>query len=702
MRIHGLITLVVVWASSFLAPALQAQAPPNCPRLRGQATLGFQVFDFDGDPNFLQQYRSFPDGDFRGNLTDVDLTSCPDPEKDLKLEFLRWNPFRLVETNIFSLSSEDYALRVELWRYRNRPLEVFPEATGVGTAFGSVFNSDVPPELFFRTNRTRFDVEGRIKGAAFGANSHIQNIWARYANEQRDGWDQFRFVLGGSDRASGFDTVRWRQEALDVSGDVNEAEAGIVLGKAHNYALAFTFLADRYDNEAPLTTNATIAPFGGVTPGGTTQILTAGDLGLRTIDFIPDSGVLRPSVQFLKGWNEDRYLFFAAYTFSRLDQKQLTPLEQAFSAGYRGRVQTHLLAISPVIHISENVDLRLLFRDEIRDNQSSFGPGEFLDPTRNITAPRIDRLTRLRYGAELNYRPQWSRAAFTVEVSQRHTDRDLTFGVSPAEFIAPEVTLLRSDTDITTLRFRGKVEPTRSTVLRAEYRFQTAQDTGLPVEPDIAHYFDLDASYVFSRASVDGGLSFHFQENRESNDTHFFTGLIGTTPQETVQQDFVNNSRYFDFTAWLSPEHTPLTFTISFNRIEDDSTQNFIHSNRRRFETAAGVLFTLIERTPYENTTNTGAFGIHYQINPQWGVYANYVINQTTGNFVGSGTLVSVLHPFSRFANRLQTGLGGVSYAAPRQFTFSFEYSHDNYDDRVEPAFSGSLNGFYFALRKGF
>jgi outer membrane protein assembly factor BamA len=263
------------------------------------------------------------------------------------------------------------------------------------------------------------------------------------------------------------------------------------------------------------------------------------------------------------------------------------------------------------------------------------------------------------------------------------------------------VTLLRRDTDITTLRFRGKVDPTRSTTLRAEYRFQTAQNTGLPVEPDIAHYFDLDASYVFSRASVDGGLSFHFQENRESNDTHFFTGLIGTTPQETVQQDFVNNSRYFDFTAWLSPEHTPLTFTISFNRIEDDSTQNFIHSNRRRFETAAGVLFTLIERTPYENTTNTGAFGIHYQINPQWGVYANYVINQTTGNFVGSGTLVSVLHPFSRFANRLQTGLGGVSYAAPRQFTFSFEYSHDNYDDRVEPRF-GSLNGFYFALRKGF
>ena len=264
------------------------------------------------------------------------------------------------------------------------------------------------------------------------------------------------------------------------------------------------------------------------------------------------------------------------------------------------------------------------------------------------------------------------------------------------------MTLLRPDTDITTLRFRGKVEPSRSTALRAEYRFQTAQNTGLPLEPETAHYFDLDASYVLSRPSLDGGLSFHFQENRESNDTHFFTGLIGTTPQATIQQDFVNNSRYFDFTSWLSPGQTPLTFTISLNRIEDDSTQNFIHSSRRRFEIASGVLFTLVERTPYENTTNTGTVGVHYQINPRWGVQANYVINQTSGSFVGSGSLVSVLHPFSRFANRVQTGLAGVSYTAPRQFTFSFEYSHDNYDDRVQPSLSGTLNTYYLAVRKAF
>ncbi|HSA94179.1 MAG TPA: hypothetical protein VLE48_14295 [Terriglobales bacterium] len=702
MKLCGVITLAVVWVASVLPPALLAQAPPNCPRLRGQVTLGLQVTDPGGDVNFLQQYRSFPAGDVWGNLTDVDLVSCPDPEKDLKIEFWRRNPFRLVETNVFSLSAEDFAFRVKLWRYRNRPLEVFPAATGVGTAFGSVFNSDVPPQLFFHTDRTRFDVEGRIKGSAFGVNGNIQNIWVRYANEQRSGWDQFRFVLGGSDRVGGFDTVRWRQEALDISADVNELEGGVVFGKARNYALAFTFMADRYDNEAPLTTNSTIAPFGGVTPTGATQIRTDGDLGQRTIDFIPDSAVLRPSVQFLKGWKEDKYLLFAAYTFSRLDQKQLTPLQEAFVAGYRGRVQRHVVAVSPVIRISDHVDLRGVFRDEIRDNDSSFGPGQFLDPARNLAAPRLDRLTRLRYGAELNYRPQWRSAAFTLEVSQRHIGRDLTFGVAPAEFIAPDVTLLRRDTDITTLRLRGKVNPTRSSALRAEYRFQTAQNTGLPVEPETGHYFDLDASYAFSRPSVDGGLSFHFQENRESNDTHFFTGLVGTTPQATVQQNFVNNSRYFDFTSWLSPRDTPLTFTLSFNRIEDDSKQNFIHSNRRRFETTAGVLFTQVERTPYENITNTGAVGIHYQITPHWGVQGNYVVNQSTGNFIGPGTLVSVLQPFSRFANRVQTALAGASYTAPRQFTVGFEFTHDNYDNRVQPILSGTRNTYYVTVRKAF
>jgi len=702
MKFREAAVLGILLGSSLLVPPLAAQAPPNCPRLGGQVTLGFQVFDFNNDRNYLQQYRSFPASEFRGNLTDVDLYSCPDAERDLKIEFQRRNPHRLVETNVLSLTSEDFAFRVELWRYRNRPLEVFPEPTGVGTAFGSVFNSDVPPQTFFRTDRTRFDVEGHIKGAAFGDKSHVQSIWARYANEQRHGRDQFRFVLGGGDRVSGNDTVRWRQEPLEISSDVDEVEAGILLGRGHRYALAFTFFVDRYTNEAPLTTNSTIAPFGGVTPTGATRIRTDGTLGLRTFDFLPDSRALRPTVQFLKGWNEDKYQLFAAYTFARLDQKQLTPLEESFAGGYRGRLQSHVVAVSPIIRISETLDLRVLFRDEIRDNESSFGPGQFLNPAANLAAPRLDRLARLRYGAELNYRPKTAKAAATVEVSQRHTDRDLTFGVSPAEFIGPQVTLLRRETDLTTVRIRGKMEPIRDFALRAEYRFQGAQNTGLPVEPDTAHYFDLDANYDFARATLNGGLSFHFQENRESNDTHFFTGLIGTTEQASVPQDFVNNSRYYDVTLWLSPGETPLAFTASFNRIEDRSTQNFIHSSRRRFETAAGVLFTLPERTPYENTTNTGAVGVNYQINPKWGVEANYVINQSSGEFSGLGSLVSVLRPFSRFANRIQTGLAGVNYMAPRRFTLSFEYSHDHYDDRVQPALSGNLNTFYFAVRKAF
>lgn len=702
MRFREAVVLWMFLGTSLLAPPLAAQAPPNCPRVGGQVTLGFQIFDFNNERNYLQQYRSFPASEFRGNLTDVDLYSCPDVERDLKIEFQRQNPNRLVETNVLSLSSEDFAFRVALWRYRNRPLELFPQATAVGTAFSSVFSSDVPPQAFFRTDRTRFDAEGHIKGAAFGHNSHVQSIWARYSNEQRNGRDQFRFVLGGGDRVSGFDTVRWRQESLEISSDVDEVEVGVLLGRAQQYALAFTFFVDRYTNEAPLTTNATIAPFGGVTPTGATRIRTDGTLGLRTFDFLPDSRALRPTVQFLKAWNEDKYQLFAAYTFAHIDQKQLTPLEGAFAAGYRGRLQTQVVAVSPIFRISETLDVRVLFRDEIRDNESSFGPGQFLNPTANLAAPHLDRLAQLRYGAELNYRPKTAKAAATVEVSQRHTDRDLTFGVSPAEFIGPQVTLLRRETDLTMVRIRGTMEPIRDFALRAEYRFQGAQNTGLPVEPDTAHYFDFDASYGFARASLDGGLSFHFQENRQSNDTHFFTGLIGTIAQATVPQDFVDDSRYSDVTLWLSPGETPLTFTASFNRIEDRSTQNFIHSSRRRFETAAGVLFTLPERTPYENTTNTGTVGVNYQINPKWGVQANYVITQSSGEFSGPGILVSVLRPFSRFANRIQTALAGVNYAAPRQFTLSFEYSRDNYDDRDQPALSGNLNTFYFAIRKAF
>lgn len=702
MRINSPVFIAVLLLGSFLVVPLWAQSTPTCQRLGGQVTVGLQGYHFTDDRNFLRQYRSFPAGDFRGNLTDVEVYACPDPDKDQKIVFLRRNPHRLVESNALLFNLEDFAVRVQLWRYRNRPLEVFPTPTRVGTAFGSAFNSDVPPDAFFRTTRTRFDVEGRIKGSVFGDESHVQNIWLRFRNEQRDGLDQFRFVLGGADRVSGFDNIRWRQEALDVSADVNEINAGIIFGRPRNYALAFSLFADRYSSEAPLTTNATIAPFGGVTPTGATKIRTDGTLGLRTFDFIPDSRTLQPTVQFLKGWKEDKYLLFAAYSFSRLDQKRLTPLEQIFSAGYRGRVNNHVLAFSPIIQVAESADLRIFFRDEIRDNQSSFGPGQFLDRGANLAAPRVDRLTRLRYGVEFNYRPKKARSSLTVEVSQRHTDRDLTFGVAPAEFIAPQVTLLRRETDVTTLRFQGRVRPTKTSTLRAEYRFQAAQNTGLPTEPNRAHRFSVESSYDFSRRSVQGGLSFNFQENRESNDTHFFTGLIGSTPQASFNQDFVNNNRYFDATLWLMPGTTPLTFTISFNRYEDDSRQNFFRTNRRRFETASGVLFTLQERTPYENTTNTGAVGVDYRISEQWAVHSNYVIGQASGSFIGDGALVSTLHPFSRVSNRIQTALVGLSYFAPRQFTFKFDYSHDNYDDRVQRDFSGNVDGFYFAIRKSF
>lgn len=701
MTKHRLVVLAALLVACFQPTPLSGQITPGCKPLEGQVTLGLQGYRFEDDANFLRQYRSFPEGDFRGYL-DADIYICPNPEKDQKIEFHRRNPHRLVEFNTLLVNLEDFAFRVQLWRYRHRPLEVFPTPSGVGTAFGSVFNNDVPPGTFFRTNRMRFDVEGRVKGSAFGKKSHVQNIFARFRNEQRSGMDQFRFVLGGSDRVAGFDAVRWRQEALDLSADVNEIVAGVTLGRPRNYALSLLWFTDRYSNEAPLTTNATIAPFGGVTPGGLTKIRTDGDLALHTVDFIPDSRVLRPGVQFLKGWNEDRHLLFAAYTFSRLDQKRLTPLEELSASGYRGRVDSHVLAFSSIIQLAESAELRPFFRNEIRTNNSSFGPGLFLDPTANLTAPRFDRLMRLRYGMELTYRPKKWRTSLTLEVSQRHTDRDLTFGESPSDFIAPEVSLLRPDTDITTLRFLGRVRPSKNSTLRAEYRFQSAQNTGLPIEPEVAHRFDVEASYDFLRASVNGGVAFHFQENRESNGTHVFTGLIGSTPQASFTQDFVNNSRALDATLWFTPGTTPLTFTVSYNRFEDDSQQNFFTTNRRRFEIASGVLFTLQERTPYENTTNTGSIGANYQIDRRWALHANYVINQSTGSFSGSAPLSSILQPFSAVDNRLQTGLVGATYSAPRGFDIRFQYSHDKYDNRIESGLSGSLHTWDFAVRKKF
>lgn len=702
MRILGSVLLAVVSGAFFVIVPAWAQTTPTCPPLEGQVTVGLQGYHFTGDRDFLRQYRSFPEGGFRGNLTDVEIYACPDPDKDQKIEFLRRNPHRLVESNSLSFNLEDFAFRVQLWRYRHRPLEVFPAPTSVGTAFGSAFTSDVPPNAFFRTSRTRFDVEGRVKGKAFGDHSHVQGIWVRFRNEQRDGLDQFRFVLGGADRVSGFDNIRWRQEALSVAADINEVSAGIALGRPRNYALAFLFFLDRYSSEAPLTTNATIAPFGGVTPTGATKIRTDGTLGLRTFDFIPDSRTLQSAVQFLKGWKEDRHLLFAAYSFSRLSQERLTPLEGIFAAGYHGQLDTHLLLVSPIFQVAKKATLRVFFRDEIRENDSSFGPGQFLNPAANLAAPRLDRLTRMRYGAELNYRPGRAGSSFTVETSQRHTERDLTFGVAPGEFIAPGVTLLRRDTDITTLRVEGRVRPTKNSSLRGEYRFQTAQNTGLPIEPNRAHRFDFESSYDFTRRNVYGGLSFHFQENRESNDTHFFTGLVGSTPQTPLGQDFVNNNRYLDATLWLAPGTTPLTFTVSFHRFEDDSQQNFFFTNRRRFETAAGVLFTLQERTPYENTTHMGSVGINYQLSDSWAAHSNYVISKSNGNFSGSGSLTSTLRPFSRVDNRIQAALVGLSFFAPRKFTLQFEYAHENYDDRVQPTTSGNLNSFSFSIRKAF
>jgi hypothetical protein len=703
VKIRVVVFLLALFAACVLAAPLWAQITPTCERLEGQLTFGLQGYSFQDDPNFLRQYRSFPEGDFRGNLTDADVYLCPNPDRDQKIEFHRRNPHRLVETNSLLFNLEDFAFRVQLWRYRHRPLEVFPVPTGVGNVYGSMFNNDIPEGSFFRTNRTRFDVEARVKSSAFGNNSHLQNIFVRFSNEQRTGLDQFRFVLGGSDRVAGFDDVRWRQEGLDLSGDVNEVQAGLILGRPRSYALALLWFSDRYSNEAPLTTNASVAPFGGVTPTGATKIRTDGELALHTFDFIPDSRVLQPEFQFLKGWSADRCLLFAAYRFSRLDQERLTPLEGAFTGGYAGRVDNHVVSFSPIIRLAESADLRWFFRDEIRNNHTSFGLEQFLNPADNLTAPRLDRLTRMRYGFELNYRPKKGRSALALEVSQQHTQRDLTFGIPPAaESIRPEVSLLRPDTDITTIRVTGRTRPSKNSSIRAEYRFQTAQNTGLPVEPDLGHRFDFEAGYDFVGPRSQGGISFHFQESRESNDSHIFTGLIGSVPQAVFAQDFVNNSRNFDTTLWLMPGATPLTFTVSFNRFEDDSRQNFFTANRRRFEVASGVLFTLQERTPYENTTNMGSLGINYQLHPHWALHSNYVISESSGSFTGGQPLSSTLASFSQVDNRLQTVLGGVTYSAPRGFDLRFDYSHDKYDNHVAPVLSGSLNTFNFSVRKKF
>lgn len=700
MRIRITIAIVILLAALVAASPAAAQVTPSCAPFTGQVTVGIQGYDFRGDGSFLRQYRSFPDGGVRGNVTDVELFACPDPNQNRKFEFTRRNPYRLVEVNTLRVSLDDFTFRVDLWRYRRTPLEIFPEGTGEGSVFGSLFNNDVPPGTVFRSNRTRFDVEGRLRGSAFGEGRHLQNLWVRYRNEQRSGLEQYAFLLGGGDRVAGFDNVRWRQVALDRAADLNEIHAGVNFGRPGNYLLAIRFTADRFSRESAPFTQQFLSNFGGVTPDGSPRIRVDGTLGLRTVGWVPDSRLLAPAVEFLKGWREDSQMVLASYTFSRLDQRTLSPLQEILSAGFRGRVNRHTTNVASLHELGARADLRLFFRDTIRDNETSFGPGQFLDPAANLAAPRLNRLHRVRYGGELTYRPA-TRSALSAEFAQLHTRRDLDFA-APTSGIGPDVTLLERDTDLTTLRFRARTRPTRNTSLRGEYRFQTAQKTGLPTEPDIAHRVQFESSYQFSGRAVLGGVSFHFLENRESNDKLIFTGVLAGVPQDSFPQDFQNNQRYFDLTFWLVPGETPVTFTVSAHRYRDESEQGFFTTNRRRFETAAGVFFTLRERIPYRNTTNAATVGVNYQLGEKWEVHSNYVLSQSTGAINGSGALAATLHPFSLVANRLQQTLGGLSYDAPRQFRLTFEFAHDNYDDRADRSFSGSLNSFFFGLRKSF
>lgn len=409
--------------------AEDSEPAPAAGEVEGYVQAAPKGYSFSGDQGYLQRYRSLDPAnegaldraleilDQFGLAIHARQPGAPSLELYHDNQFLlndrwqgRWSPTGGVRLDFVF---HDY----------QRPFEKYlPAAAPATISYAQRYNDDVRPGDDLRRRRRDLSAGLKVMPAAFSSHwEGLRSLEVETGLSRRSGQRQFMWVFGVVEDLvvpAGNNPARWRGRAEEIDQRVDRLSAAATLSLGEPNLTWVRFWSDRFDNRAPLVTNADIARY---EPSVNTSP--------NTINFIADSqGKGLEAV--LEQRLHERLALVLDGGVSQLEQRSLTPFQAA--AVYEGKLRFSTLGAALYLEAKETVSVEVFSRWSTRRNDTPVAtadvvPRHFLLADRNLSFPFLKRTETQVFGGTARYLSRY--AVLRGGARWDESEREFVYGV---------------------------------------------------------------------------------------------------------------------------------------------------------------------------------------------------------------------------------------------------------------------------------
>lgn len=571
-------------------------------------------------------------------------------------------------------------------------------ATNTNSGYLSQFNNDSPGESKYYVDRSTYGATVALKPELFGANTTAS---IGYDGYQRDGNRFSTYILGngdvgGSSAPAGRVLERWRGFNKKIDEEMNRLSYNLS-GALAGVTLSYEGKLEKFDNRSRVYVPGdfpgiqTLAD--GTTPSG--AVLSSGAVG-RAIQYAPDSSLISNKVRLFKNFGSTAVA--AGYAVSILEQDSFSPEQQANSFD-KNEITTNTAFLNVSSNALKAVRLEGFIKYNNRDKDMDFPTQGLIDPADGEQlAVFVDRITSWNYGFSGTYRPKFWRSSLTLGWKAEDKDRDLVWSdIASGAGIQPFESLYQEETRTDEIYLKWVARPMQGMILRVTPTYSWANQTGLATEPEQAISLNTKLSYTTLAGTMISGY-YNIRDTENSN--HRFLGVNNTLTGQSLDRtrQTANISFYKPISEWINV-NAGLTW------MQEDFSNYFLRSDRRRYEAIQNVTFFTVDQSEYNINTFVFNLGGDWIISDDLSVNGTYNYTISAGK-IADGTIYQELTANNDIDADLETQVHslslGVDYRFAENWTVRGAYQFEHYEDESYEALSGGYNsfmlGFSFAL----
>jgi hypothetical protein len=577
------------------------------------------------------------------------------------------------------------------------------------------FNPD-SPDTAYKVTRTNYGASMQVKPSAFNG---LGSIELSYNGYNRDGNQVANYVLRQQDLAgSAREENQWRGYSRVIDEKNRNLAFNLTLNPQDSWLVNYEFSIDKFQNNAPSVTLATISQWSGIplTAGGGAPVHFNNVDPNRPLNFVADSTQFTNSLRLTKQFGEQAVLG-AGVSMSRLQQDTFGP---EYDLGYtQGRNDTDSAYLTGKLNVTESLGLEAFMRYNKRENDSSFPVAGFYEPIstkddERLVAPRINKVTTKTYGLEARLYPSFLKTSWSAGWTHEDKDRDLTYGEGSALAAPMMLYGVNSSSDEVFVKLVSR--PAKGWMVRVTPSYLWADKTGLVTEPE--EMLKLKALVTYTKPEwnellVSGYYNFTEKKNGLLSYSDYNVtgaGAVGTAGAlqpgvfgATLTQKMDSTFQSAGLNVSLVPAED-VKANIGYAWNQTDFSSYYFSTNRLRYHYLyvpdstylTSTDFAVLGQPNYKVNTHTLSAGLE----KQWGRYlfsGNYSLTWSEGRNA-SGLPEPLPEVDDKVDNLLHSLAFGMEYAWKKNMSVRGTYIYDYYKDHVYRDLSGGYNTLMLGL----